>query len=621
MKYQYKKWLKSGLCLAAAMTFVWPADSKICHAAEKESGWETPSGITAGQIESTVDEVVKDYMGSTVKGAAIAIVKDGKMVFEKGYGDAGADTPVEPKTTVFEYGSVTKLFTWVSAMQLAEQGKLDLNADVTQYLPSDFEVPVHTPITMMNLMNHTAGFDDYGIGLMTREDNYTDFRTALEEQKVKQINEPGTICSYSNYGAGLAGYLVETIAGEEEYSYVRQHIFDVLGMKDVTMSFVNDPIEQLEENKSLGYEMTSDGKIGEGRWSYIPMYAAGEGNGTIEELAKFAIGLMDKNSGLFEHTDTYDTMLTNTYRANDEIVGSAHGFFEYEGEYKTYWHNGETNDFTTFFAIVPEADFAVVVSANTKSPECSQMVHTLGWMMVQKKEVVMLTPKESLPSTKEVAGKYCAPRRFHHGISQMMYLVSPYDLKVEVVNDQEITINGDKYKQVKPYVYQDEESGDLSAFGTDNGKVTSYTFIQGYQKNSAWSGVKYGLTYVIGALGILSFLASIAYQLIHIFNRERKVRKVLLGLQAAWLIYVFNTIDVACKILTGARYGELQVQLYVNLGLGLGMFGASAVMIARYLKNQEGKLRAARIWGMGYYTIQILMLVMLACWGGFQFTA
>jgi len=621
MKYKKKAKLLAGVSLATAVVMAAPmAEGAICLAADKTADWETPSGITADQLEEKIDSMVDEYLGKTVQGLAVAVVKDGDFVFEKGYGDAGPNIPVDPKSTVFEYGSVTKLFSWVSAMQLAEQGRLDLNADVTKYLPKDFQVPVHTPITMMNLMNHTAGFDDYAIGLLGREDNYTDLRTALEEHKVKQINEPDTICSYSNYGAGLAGYIVENIAGQNEYEYVRQHIFDVLGMSNVTQSYVNDPVDQMEKNKSMGYERKSDGSLAIGTWSYIPMYAAGEGNGTIEELAKFGIGLMDENSGLFEKPETYREFLSTTYQANEDITGTAHGFFEYDGEYKTYWHDGETNDFTTFFAVVPQADFVVAVSANTKSPDCHALVHNIGWTMVAKKEVELMTPQENLPSTGEVAGNYSAPRRFHYGIPKMMYLIAPYDIKVKAINDKEITINKGTYRQVKPYVYQDEESGELSAFSTKDGKVVSYTYIQGYQKNGFGVILNYIITYLIAAVGVITFLGSIVYQLVHIVNRQRRVRKVMLVIQAAWLGYVFNLIDLAYKILSGARFNELELQLYLNLGQGIIIAGAAVFKLIQFYRNQE-KTRSEKNWAYYYYTVQLLALIALFCWGGFQITA
>ena len=242
-----------------------------------QTEWETPSGIGSTQIEYELDSIFDSYIGKTVQGATIAIVKEGKIVYEKGYGYADRENNrvVDPATTVFEYGSATKLFTWVSAMQLAEVGELDLDKDIRSYIPSEYqlEISAHKPVTMLNLMNHTAGFDDYLIGLFTRKDNYTEFESGLKENVPQQIYEPGEVCSYSNYGAALAGYIVQNVANQEEYKYVREHIFDTLGMKKVTMSISNTECEELLKDKSKGYtangydEKTKEWRFTDGKWT------------------------------------------------------------------------------------------------------------------------------------------------------------------------------------------------------------------------------------------------------------------------------------------------------------------------------------------------------------------
>jgi CubicO group peptidase (beta-lactamase class C family) len=103
-----------------------------------------------------------------IAGAVVVIVKDGQVLLEKGYGYADYEQriPVDPKSTLFRWGSTSKLFTWTAVMQLVEQGKIDLDADVNQYL--DFKIPPRegTPITMRNIMTHTAGFEERLTGLI-----------------------------------------------------------------------------------------------------------------------------------------------------------------------------------------------------------------------------------------------------------------------------------------------------------------------------------------------------------------------------------------------------------------------------------------------------------------------
>lgn len=597
---------------------------KTVFAEENKSQWETPSGIESDNIEQEFDEIFNNYIGKTVQGAAVAVVKNGKIVFEKGYGyaDERNSIPVDPVSTVFEYGSVTKLFTWVSAMQLDEEGQLDLEQDIRTYLPSDFKVPssYNKPITMLNLMNHTAGFDDYGIGLMTREDNYTNLRTALEEHKVLQMNEPGTICSYSNYGAGLAGYLVQCVASEDEYKYVNKHIFDVLDMKDVTMSFMNDYRRDLAERKSKGYETKKNGKFGEGEWSYIPMYPAGEGNGTVVDLAKFGIGLLNKNSGLFQSPETYDKLLSTTYTANEDIAGVAHGFFEYNGEYKTYWHNGGTNNFSTFFAVVPEADFAIAVVANTEGIPCNELVHKIGFMSVGEKQITLKQTETNLPSSKEVAGVYVAPRRCHHGIEQILHLLSMADKTVEYVDENEIRIDGEHYIQIKPYLYQNVEDGQKCYFTVRDGKVEQYTYIQGYMKVNTATKVRYYLSYGGILLGAIAFIVAIPVLIIALCKKRGKIYKYLFITEGLWIVLFGNIVALAIRALSGARFGEIRWQIVCNVFIGIAIAGSSILQTVRGI-HEKNISKKAKVFLLAETIANVILLMVLINWGVFNIFA
>ncbi len=117
-----------------------------------------------------------------IAGAVVAVVKDGKILTERGYGysDVAKRTPVDPKLTLFRPGSVSKLVTWTAVMQLVEQGKIDLDADVNQYL--DFKIPARDgkPVTMRNLMQHIAGFEEQAKGIMSEDPKAPTFEALLK---------------------------------------------------------------------------------------------------------------------------------------------------------------------------------------------------------------------------------------------------------------------------------------------------------------------------------------------------------------------------------------------------------------------------------------------------------
>src|SRR5512141_299574 len=123
-----------------------------------------PLGPTdPAEMEAFIDKLLKHEMDENhIAGAAVAVVKDGKLFFTKGYGYADLENkiPVDPEQTIFRIGSVSKTFTWTAVMQLVEQGKLDLDADVNTYLDGRIPATYPQPITLKHLLTHTAGFED-----------------------------------------------------------------------------------------------------------------------------------------------------------------------------------------------------------------------------------------------------------------------------------------------------------------------------------------------------------------------------------------------------------------------------------------------------------------------------
>src|SRR5215210_4380027 len=125
------------------------------------------------ELEAFLDEELgREMEKHHIAGAAVSVVQDGELFFAKGYGDADLENkiPVDPEQTIFRIGSVGKLFTWTAVMQLVEQGKLDLDADINDYL--DFRIPdtYPQPITLRHLMTHTSGFEDRWLDRLAKED-------------------------------------------------------------------------------------------------------------------------------------------------------------------------------------------------------------------------------------------------------------------------------------------------------------------------------------------------------------------------------------------------------------------------------------------------------------------
>src|SRR5215207_1907067 len=222
----------------------------VATAPSQQQGPTDPAELEAFLDEELGREMKKHH----IAGAAISVVKDGKLFFAKGYGDADLENGirVDPERTNFRIGSLAKLFTWTAVMQLAEQGKLDLNEDINTYL--DFPIPdtYPQPITLKDLMTHTAGFEDLYYERLAKDPNdLLPPREWLISHMPARVRPPGDIAAYSSYGASLAGYIVARVSGEPYDQYIQEHILNPLGMVHTTAQSSMPP--DIRAHTSVGY--------------------------------------------------------------------------------------------------------------------------------------------------------------------------------------------------------------------------------------------------------------------------------------------------------------------------------------------------------------------------------
>jgi CubicO group peptidase (beta-lactamase class C family) len=168
-----------------------------------------------------------------VAGAVVLVLKDGQVLFEKGYGyaDVGAKRRMDPHETILGMGSVSKTLAWTAVMQQVEQGKLDLDRDVNDYLDIRIPPAFGKPITLRQLMTHTAGFEERVFRVAPAGTVARPLREYIQQvPPPDRIYTPGEIPAYSNYGSMLAGYIVERVSGERFVPYIQHHILQPLGM-------------------------------------------------------------------------------------------------------------------------------------------------------------------------------------------------------------------------------------------------------------------------------------------------------------------------------------------------------------------------------------------------------
>jgi CubicO group peptidase (beta-lactamase class C family) len=322
----------------------------------------------AAEVGAFLDGLMAAHLADhDIVGATVAVVRDGDLLFSKGYGyaDKESRTPVDAETTLFRVGSVSKLFTWTAVMQQVEEGKLDLDTDVREYI--DFDIPdtFDAPITLTHLLTHTPGFEDRGLGLFGETD--LSRRDYLATNVPARVRPPGTLAAYSNYGTALAGHIVERVSGLTWEEYIQERIMRPLGM-DYATGAPQLP-DRLAPHMATGYA-NEDGDVAERDFETVGWVApAGSVSASAEAMSRFMIAHLQ--GGEYEGTrileeETANLMHERAFAHDDRLPGFALGFYEKNSHgLRIIGHGGDTQWFHTDMALIPDEDVGVFVSYNT----------------------------------------------------------------------------------------------------------------------------------------------------------------------------------------------------------------------------------------------------------------
>lgn len=337
-----------------------------CSPAKKEEEKKTYSGT----YEEMINAFYEDNK-ATAAGAMIGVFGKNGTIFEGyyGYSDIASQTKVDEKT-VIDWGSSTKILVWVSVMQLWEQGKIDLEKDVREYLPDGFltNLRYDKPVRMIDLMNHRAGFQEYYTDMFLRPESkaYT-LEEALKLEQPPQIFEPDTLTAYSNWGVALAGYIVERISGENFADYVHKHIFEPLDMKEtaLTPDLMDNPEIRERRDKLTCYT----GTVPAGSSFYlISLYPAGACVSTLKDYIKFASCFVKDKFPLFEKQETFDELMKPTsYYADTKNPKNVHGIWALPYGSDVYGHGGNTRACSSYITFDVKRQVGCVVMTNQAS--------------------------------------------------------------------------------------------------------------------------------------------------------------------------------------------------------------------------------------------------------------
>ncbi len=343
-----------------------PAASSTTAMAPGDTG---PHAFTRDDVATFFDGMMPYAIDrGNIAGATIAVVADGKLLFAKGYGFSDVKTRalVLPDRTLFRVGSISKLFTWTAVMQLVQAGKINLDRNVNDYI--DFRIPdkFGQPITMRDLMTHTAGFEDtISQSFLQKPGQLIPLRDYLVNHIPTRIFPPGKVVAYSNYGATLAAYIVQRLSGEPFEQYVANHIYQPLGMQHST--FVQPLPPALAPDMSQGYAQASDGKSKP--FEIVEIAPAGSVSATAADMARFMIAqLGDGSDGGTPILDAQTLALMHSpqSRMAPGMNGFDLGFYqENRNGLRIIGHAGDTNWFHSDLHLLLDRNVGIFMSFNS----------------------------------------------------------------------------------------------------------------------------------------------------------------------------------------------------------------------------------------------------------------
>ncbi len=554
-----------------------------------------------------------------IAGAVVVIVKDGQVLTQRGFGyaDIAARKLVDPATTMFRAGSISKLFTWTAVMQLVEQGKIDLDADVNRYL--DFKIPPYQgkPITMRNLMTHTPGFEEAIKGGIRFSGTVPPLSEVLKTLLPARVYAPGSTPAYSNYGAGVASYIVERVSGMPFAEYIERNIFAPLGM---THSSFRQPLPaQLAPFMAQGYPKAS---VEPKPYELISIPGAGSLAISAADMAKFMIahlnqgaGLMKPETALLMHDPSHVT-LPGTNRM-------ALGFYEMQlNGLSSIGHGGDLNYFHSDMWIYPTKNVGLFVSMNSAGEHAATELIRIA-LFEQFGDRYFPAPDRAapveLPTAKEharmLAGNFISSRGFFTNFIDVLNFVG----QVHVGLDKDgrplvpAILGGDpkKWIEVEPFVWQDAYGHARLGAKVENGRVVRWSINPvspfmvwdraPWYRDAAWLMPSFvaalviialtALSWPVGAIGRRRFGAVMALSGsdLKAYRWARAFSWLVLAAFAGWA-WLFSSFDSDANL--DAAIWLLEFAGTIGF---IGLCGAALFNLQRVWRSNRGWF--AKLWG------------------------
>jgi CubicO group peptidase (beta-lactamase class C family) len=425
----------------------------------------------AAKLKKVVEKQMSDWQ---VPGIAVGILQNGEMQ-TYGFEVASVDTgfPMRPDT-VMQIGSISKVFTATLAMTLVEEGKLDLDTPVSEYVP-DLQLQdkeVQRQLTMRHLLSHTSGlygdwFEDFGLG----DDALS--RALANVHTLRQIYAPGEVWSYCNSGFYIAGAVIERITGQTFEQAMKERVFEPLGMEKATF-FAHEAIAY---PSAVGHNL-EDGEQVVARRYPLPrnVNAAGGIITDVGEMLRFA--QMHLNDGTIDGNQVLSPASVKAMQNEEtkaavmaDFYGLAWALRDRDGK-RLVGHGGSTNGFRAHLVMVPEEQFAIVMLTNGNQGVAAYR-RIEDWALEHYCGIKKESPEQVSLSNEQLehlAGYYEQP------IHKITISVQDGGLKLDVVDRSPLVDEEKEVVQDPKWAFPTSDRDFIIKGGPDDGQHVDFVF-------------------------------------------------------------------------------------------------------------------------------------------------
>jgi len=533
-----------------------------------------------------------------VQGAVVSIVKDGNVIYCNGYGYADKKNGIKAdgENTAFRIGSVSKIFVSMAAVELAQNGKLDMNAPITEYIGEEID-NFKYPVTMNNLLTHTAGFEEIVDGFVVNsESELQTLEQFVKLHKPDQPFKPGVVTAYSNYGVGLAGYVIEKITGMPFGKYVQEKILLPLGMNDTTYT---QPYN-LSVSVSKAYDLNGNEKTD----SYLNAYPSGSMVSTAQDMSKYMISLLGQNNiidevekkMLFEQHFTMDESYPGIGYVWDRREQNGHLF---------YSKDGDTDHFTSYIGIYPEQRMGIFHTLNSPDQNLRDTIINEISKELYGEQVLLNETEEK--NITDISGYYIPARSNFSKLEKMVYSLTS-TIHVQGDSKTGFNIEGNKLIPV---------ASDLFIL---NGTYLKYSNINGHKFLSSSEGPSLlnihwyeskEFQYIILLSFVICSVIGFLLPIVSFISRKRKSKEIDGYLIISLATGVINISTFVAVVLTIIKIMVVNNTMKANILIILSKFevlvilacGAVIITLGTYLWRKRRNIALSMfysIWSVSY---------------------